>query len=109
MKFFVSLPIHGYCMEKCRERASKVKAMIERRGHQAVTPFDALAEQSPSYARCIASNIEALIGCDAIFRCSGWSSSPSCALESECAHIYNKRIYDHIKQVEPTNNSPHES
>ena len=40
MKIYISLPISGLNIARCEERANEVKRIIERKGHEAITPFD---------------------------------------------------------------------
>jgi hypothetical protein len=32
---------------------------------------------------------------------AGWSNSRGCSLESECAHIYRKKIFNHVNEIKP--------
>lgn len=104
MKVYISIPISGFSLEKCKKRANEVKQMIERKGHEAITPFDVCPEPDKPYSYYMGSDIEALIESDAILRCAGWSNSKGCHLESECAHIYNKKIFDHVNEIKPIKN-----
>lgn len=101
MKVYISLPISGFNIDRCKERADEVKRMVERKGHEAITPFDVCPESDKPYSYYMGRDIEVLIECDAILRCAGWSRSKGCALESECAHIYHKAIFDHVNQIKP--------
>lgn len=102
MRIYISLPISGLSLKKCRERANEVKRMIERKGHQVITPFDVCPEPDNPYSYYMGRDIAALIECDAILRCAGWSNSKGCLLESECAHIYNKKIFNHVNEIKPS-------
>lgn len=105
MKVYISLPISGLNIDRCKERANEVKRMVERKGHEATTPFDVCPEPDKPYSYCMGCDIEALLECDAILRCSGWSNSKGCSLESECARIYRKKILDHVNQLKPIRKS----
>ncbi len=104
MRIYISLPISGLNLEKCKARANEVKRMIERKGHKAITPFDVCPEPDKPYSHYMGRDIEALLESDAIIRCAGWSNSKGCHLESECAHIYHKIIFDHVNQIKPIKN-----
>lgn len=104
MKIYISLPISGFNVGRCKERADEVKRMVERKGHEAITPFDVCPTPNMPYSYYMGQDIAALMECNAILRCAGWSNSRGCNLESECAKIYNKKIFDHVNQIEPIKN-----
>ncbi len=104
MKIYISLPISGFNIARCKERADGVKLIIERKGHEAITPFDVCPDSDKPYSYCMGRDIEALLECDAILRCTGWSNSKGCALESECAYIYHKKIFNHVNEIKPIKN-----
>lgn len=99
MKVYVSLPFSFQALSRGKERADTVKSMIEERGHQAVTPFDVCPEPKQTFSDYIGRYVKTILECDAILRCAGWSLSKRCSLESECAHIYFKKIFDHVKEI----------
>lgn len=101
MKIYISLPISGLNIARCEERANEVKRIIERKGHEAITPFDVCPDPDKPYSYYMGRDIEALLECDAILRCAGWSNSRGCSLESECAHIYHKKIFNHVNEIKP--------
>ena len=101
MKIYISLPISGLNIDRCRERANEVKRMVESKGHEAITPFDVCPEPDKPYSYYMGRDIEALMECDAILRCAGWSNSKGCALEWQCAQIYRKKIYNHVNEIKP--------
>lgn len=104
MKIYISLPISGLNPARCKVRADEVRRMVERKGHEVITPFDVCPEPDKPYSYYMGRDIEALMECDAILRCAGWSNSRGCALESQCARIYNKTIYDHVNEIKPIKN-----
>ena len=71
MKIYVSLPISGFNIARCKERADGVKLIIERKGHEAITPFDVCPDSDKPYSYCMGRDIEALLECDAIFSLHG--------------------------------------
>lgn len=99
MRIYISLPISGFNIEHCRERAQMGVEMVERRGHVAVNPFDVCPEQDLTYAQYLGKDIEALLGCDGIFLMTGWSSSPGCNAEWRVAEVYRKKIFHHISEI----------
>jgi hypothetical protein len=100
MKIYISLPISGLNVSRCRNRALRCKLYIERLGHEAITPFDVCPDSNRSYAYFMGRDIEALMNCDAIFLMSGWSESRGCQLEWRCAEIYRKKIFHHFNELE---------
>lgn len=105
MTIYISLPISGHAIERCKERAEAARQMVLRRGHDCVTPFDVCPDQSDEhgtplrYSYFIGRDIEALLECDAIFLLTGWSTSSGCQCEWRCAEIFNKKIYQHISEI----------
>lgn len=99
MRIYISLPITGLNINRCKERALKCKHDLEKLGYQVVTPFDVCPESNKPYPYYISRDIEALMGCDAIFLLSGWSESRGCSLEWECAKIFHKKIFHHFNEL----------
>jgi hypothetical protein len=100
MKIYISLPISGYNVERCKARALNSKHGLEKLGHTVVTPFDVCPDDNKTYPYYIGRDIEALMQCDAIFLLSGWSSSRGCQLEWRCAEIYGKKIFHDFKELQ---------
>lgn len=98
MKIYISLPITNN-VEACKARVASISKQLVQKGHEVVSPFDISPGTKRSYAYYISRDIQALLGCDAIFLLSGWSESQSCNLEWRCAQIYNKNIYQHINDI----------
>lgn len=99
MKIYISLPITGCDIERCKERAERAKMNIYKKGHTPVSPFDVCPKQKKPYAMYMGKDIQALLGSDAIFLLTGWSESRGCQLEWRCAQIYNKNIYKHLSEI----------
>lgn len=99
MRIYISLPISGHDPERSRERAEIAKAMVERKGHTAVTPFEVCPDPGLSYAEYIGRDITALLRCDGIFQLAGWSLSKGCQIEWRAAQTFGKKIYTHISQI----------
>jgi hypothetical protein len=99
MKIYISLPITGHNISRCKTRALKCKHELEKYGHEAITPFDVCSEGDKPYPYYMGRDIEALMGCDAIFLLSGWSESRGCQLEWRCAEIYRKKIIHHYNEL----------
>ena len=102
MLIYISLPISGSQFDACQARARRIQELLANLGHRTVTPFDACSEPRKPYAYYMGRDIQALLGCDAIFLLSGWSESRSCQLEWRCAQIYNKQVFHHLNEI------PHE-
>ncbi len=92
MKIYISIPTAGRNFGEAAARANKVKAVLERLGHSAVTPFDVCTDQSKPYSNLVGCDIEALLKCDAVCLCMDYYRSKGCCLEKEAARIYGKRI-----------------
>lgn len=102
MKIYVSLPITGHNINRCKERANGCRRALEGMGHSVITPFDVCPEADKPYAFYMGRDIEALMGCDAIFLTTGWCESRGCQLEWRCAEIYHKKIFQHMNEVART-------
>lgn len=99
MKIYLSLPINGYDIGKCRTRAAHLAGLIRSHGNECVTPFEVCPEPDKPYSHYMGRDIEALLECDAIFLASGWSDSRGCNLEWRCAQIYNKEIFYYLNDI----------
>ena len=64
-KIYISLPITGLDINKCRERADKVKAALSRKGYNPVSPFDIYAGKNATYKDYICNDLRVLMECDA--------------------------------------------
>jgi len=92
MKMYVSIPISGYDYEKQKEKADYVKHQYIMNGYEVITPFDVVKSADTPYNEAMGMCIAALLDCDGILICSGWSSSMGCTAEYEIARIYRKAI-----------------
>ena len=100
-RIYLSLPIKntGYTTKERMKYADEVRRLLELRygvrneNVIVITPFDVNEnEDKDSYARKMGNDIEALLGCDAIYMCEGWQNSKGCMAEFEVARIYGKEI-----------------
>lgn len=91
-KIYISLPITGEDIDKVKERAKRVKDRLTKYGMEVITPFDVCDEKDKSYSYYMGKDIEALIDCDAIYMCNGWSKSKGCQAELHIAVVYEKDI-----------------
>lgn len=99
MKIYISLPIIGHDHLATIKRANEAKALVEALGHEAITPFEANRGQKKPYPAYISADIEALLGCDAIYLLTGWSETRGCQLEWRCAQIYKKRVFHYLSDI----------
>lgn len=99
MRIYISLPISGHDIGRCRARARRHADAIVKMGHTAVTPFDVCPEPNKRYSHYMGQDIAALLECDAILLLSGWSESRGCQLEWQCAEIYRKTIFHHHNEI----------
>ena len=103
MKTYISLPISGRPIEEAKAEADRMKDLMQRLyvpeiHHEVITPFDVVPEppermsSSEQYAYCMGRDIEALLSCDHILLCPGWTNSKGCRAEREIALIYGINI-----------------
>ena len=103
MKTYISLPISGRPIEEAKAEADRMKDLMQRLyvpeiHHEVITPFDVVPEppermsSSEQYAYCMGRDIEALLSCDHILLCPGWTNSKGCRAEREIARIYGIKI-----------------
>lgn len=85
MKIYISIPITGRDENKVREEADNIKAALSRQGHEVVSPFDIYAGKNPTYEDYICYDLRAMLDCDAILFCQGWSDSCGCCIEHDVA------------------------
>ena len=93
-KIYISLPITGLDINKCRERADKVKAALSRKGYNPVSPFDIYAGKDATYEDYLCNDLRVLMECDAVYFCRGWEMSCGCNIEHSVIQIlkkFNKR------------------
>ncbi|MDE5688675.1 MAG: DUF4406 domain-containing protein [Paramuribaculum sp.] len=93
MKIYISIPISGHKLDKVHSKADAIKQQLIADGHEAITPFDVCSEPDKSYAYYMGRDIEAMLGCDAIYLCDGWQDSRGCQAEAVIAKIYEKQIF----------------
>lgn len=93
-KVYISLPITGLDINKCRERADRIKAALSRKGYNPISPFDIYAGKNPTYEDYICNDLRVLMECDAVYFCRGWEMSCGCNIEHSVIQIlkkFNKR------------------
>lgn len=82
-KIYISIPISGHDPVRTREKADRIKAALSRRGWDPVNPFEIYAGNNPTYEDLICSDLQALMGCDAVYFCEGWAYSCGCGIEHD--------------------------
>lgn len=100
MKIYISIPITGHDIAKVREHVDAVKAILSRKGHTPVNPFDIpTGVKDPEYIDYMLADLRVLHSCDAIYMCRGWENSKGCTVEHCFARTYGKTIiYGEKKQ-----------
>lgn len=88
MKIYISIPISGLDLAEVRQKADMIKARLSREGHTPVSPFDIYAGKKPTYEDYITSDIRAMLDCDAVMFCKGWSVSCGCNIEHDVVMRY---------------------
>lgn len=91
-KVYISIPITGHDINKVKEKANEVKKHLTENGYDAITPFDVCDEKDKPYSYYMGKDIEALLECDVVYMCKGWTLSKGCISEHEIAHIYDKQV-----------------
>lgn len=87
MKVFVSLPITGK-VEWARAEAARVKDLLERHGHDVVTPFDCAPDPDMTDGYYIGRCVEALLCSDRICQYPYCGGSKGCSVERHVADTY---------------------
>ena len=105
MRIYIALPISGWDIETVEAICNHAEAVIEEKGHTAVSPI-ALPHRDPEdYNAVIGTDITALLCCDAVLFLDGWEDSRGCRLEYAAAVVYGKRCFydaaDIPDQAEP--------
>lgn len=99
MKIYISIPISGLDLKEVRQKADMIKAKLSREGHTPVSPFDIYAGKNPTYEDYITSDLRALLDCDAIYLCEGWTMSCGCCIEHDAAlnfHRFHRKNFKFI-------------
>lgn len=101
MKIYISLPISGLPIEKARDKADKIQAMLSRKGHIVVNPFNIdPGVKQPTYEDYICSDLREMLKCDAVYFCPGWGLSTGCNIEYDVVrHINAKRRREGVKAI----------
>lgn len=95
-KIYISLPITAV-EQKAREKADLLKARLSREGWEVVNPFEIWAGEKPTYADHLCADLRAMMDCDAILFCHGWTASCGCNIERQVAIImktYRKKNFE---------------
>lgn len=99
MKIYISLPITGHDIEEVEASCIYAKAVIEKKGHEAVSPLEVSPDPESTYAQHMGNDIAALLECDAVLFLDEWATSKGCRLEHRAAIIYDKSLYIDLDQI----------
>jgi hypothetical protein len=99
MKIYISLPITGHDIEDVEASCIFAKGVIEKKGHEGVSPLDVSPDPDASYAEHMGHNISALLECDAILFLPGYYTSKGCRLEYQAGKIYKKQKFFSLKDI----------
>lgn len=99
MKIYISLPITGRDMEEVEASCIFAAAIIEKKGHTAVSPLEVSPNPNASYAEHMGKDITALLECDAVLFLDGWEYSEGCLLEQRAAELYHKTLYFNLNDI----------
>ena len=103
MKIYISLPITGRDIEEVEAECIFAKGVIEKLGHEAVSPLEVTSDPDATYAEHLGNDITALLGCDAVLFLGEWRTSQGCKLERNAARIYRKLKFTSFEQIEEYN------
>ena len=99
MKIYISLPITGHDFEEVEARSIFAAGVIEKKGHEAVSPLDVSPDPDATYAQHMGNDIAVLLECDAVVLLDGWKASKGCRLEVEAATIYGKQKFYGLEEI----------
>ena len=91
-KIFVSLPVNGEDYVDQRNHAFVVATNLAQNGYEVITQFDVEKSVTTPFNETIANHIEAMLECDGIYLCRGWSDSRVCQAVLQVALIYKKSV-----------------
>lgn len=97
MKIYISLPISGHDIETVESRVLFAKSIIEKKGHEPVSPLD--QDTSQDYPTLMGNDIRKLLQCDGVLFLSGWEKSKGCRLENTAATIYDKERFYGLEKL----------
>lgn len=92
MKIYISVPITGRLREDVEKDIEKAQDKLFGKFDDVISPFYIAPKENMPYSYYMGKDIEALLGCDAIYMCKGWQSSKGCMAEFEMARIYGIQI-----------------
>ncbi len=93
-KLYISLPISGRPLAEAKAQAAEMKARMEGKGYDVVTPFEINPDSTRPYSEMMGRCIERLLECDAVCFARFWVMSEGCRLERTAAKIYGIEIVE---------------
>lgn len=88
MTVYVSIPITGRDPARQLRHARRVAAWLASLGHAPVIPMDNGLPPSAPWEAHMRRDLAMMVGCDAVFMCSGWQDSDGCVTE----HFVARRV-----------------
>lgn len=99
MKIYISLPITGRDIEEVEADCIYAKGVIQKLGHEAVSPLELVHRDPEDYEAVIGTDITALLCCDAVLFLNGWQQSQGCRLERAAALIFHKQAFFSLNEI----------
>ena len=93
-RIYVSGPITSIGISRAKEVFGRVKEDLERRGFEAVTPFENGIDEAEPYETHMKADIELLKTCDSICMLPGWQQSDGAKREYVEAFNSGKTIIE---------------
>ena len=81
MKVYISGPISGHDIEERRAAFARVKAILEKAGHEVFNPMKNGLDQDAPTSEHMKADIKALLECDCIYMMKRWNHSAGCQTE----------------------------
>ncbi|MBQ8969227.1 MAG: DUF4406 domain-containing protein [Bacteroidaceae bacterium] len=81
MKVYISGPISGHKIEERRAEFARVKAILEKAGHEVFNPMENGLPETATTNEHMRADFRALVECDAIYMMRRWNHSAGCVKE----------------------------
>lgn len=99
-KAMISQPMNGLTHEEIQAKREKVAIKLERMGYEVVNQYLEQCEAINPIA-CLASSIDTMAECRAVYFCDGWEDARGCRIEHDVAEEYGLDIIYAEDEEEP--------
>lgn len=106
LKMYISGQITGLPIEVARTKFKEAEIMLRKIGVDAVNPFTVCEEiESPgtTWTEYMVKDIEALLGCEAIFMLRNWGESKGARVEYAIAQSLGLKIWHEYEMINAQN------